>query len=88
MPVLPRALEAVGCIVSPAQAVLRNNAQRPYSPPLCAMQARQIMQQMHNAVAAAEWGEGGDEPDLSIGNSVEDPLSMDEVRAGAAGRAW
>lgn len=52
------------------------------------MQARQIMQQMHNAVAAAEWGEGGDEPDLSIGNSVEDPLSMDEVRAGAAGRAW
>ncbi|KAI7844341.1 hypothetical protein COHA_002139 [Chlorella ohadii] len=41
-------------------------------------EARQIMQQMHNAVAAAEWGEGGDEPDLSIGNSVEDPLSMDE----------
>lgn len=73
----------------PAQLQTQRSRLRTQQPPAhpAAMQARQIMQQMHNAVAAAEWGGQDGDPELSIGNSVEDPMSsMDEE--GEVRRAW
>ena len=84
------ALYAQPAQLQPSAAAFTLNSRLPPAHP-AAIQARQIMQQMHNAVAAAEWGGQDGDPELSIGNSVEDPMSsMDEegeVRGGGE-RGW